>query len=251
MMMKAFNRALLASLFFLAALSGRAEDKVIKLASLEWPPYTGAKLADQGACVAVAKAAFKAMGYELKVEFYPWTRAVQLGKSDPAYAGYFPEYDSPEVRKDFTLSEPMGNGPLGLAQRLDAPLSWNAIADLANKKIGVVQDYVNTAEFDARVAAKQQKVDVALDDAKNLQKLAGGRIDAAVVDGNVFNYLMKTEADLKPFAGKLAMNGKLLEDKKLFICFKKDAEGKRVAAIFAQGVHKIDVAAIMAKHLGN
>ncbi|QDQ28460.1 amino acid ABC transporter substrate-binding protein [Chitinimonas arctica] len=230
--------------------TAQADSKTIVLASLDWPPYTGAKLPDQGASVAVAKAAFKAMGYDLKVEFYPWSRAVQLGKADPGYAGYFPEYDSADVRKDFTLSDPMGTGPLGLAQRIDAPVTWNSIADLANKKVGVVQDYVNTAEFDARVAAKQQRVDVAMDDGKNLLKLGSGRSDLAVVDSNVFTYLMKTDAELKPYVGKLAMNAKVLENKKLYICFKKDAEGQRIAKIFNEGVKKIDVNAIMAKHLG-
>jgi polar amino acid transport system substrate-binding protein len=228
-----------------------ADSKVITLASLEWPPYTGAKIPEQGASVAVAKAAFKAMGYELKVEFYPWSRAVQLGKSSPTHAGYFPEYDSADVRKDFTLSDPMGTGPLGLAQRVDAPFSWSNIADLASKKVGVVQDYVNTTEFDARVASKQQKVDVAIDDSKNLLKLGGGRLDLAVVDSNVFNYLMKTDPELKPYVGKLGMNPKVLEDKKLFICFKKDAEGQRVAKIFNEGLKKIDVNALMSKYLGN
>jgi len=46
------------------------------------------------------------------------------------------------------------------------------------------------------------------------------------------------------------MNAKVLEDKKLFICFKKDAEGQRIAKIFNEGLKKIDVNAIMAKHLG-
>ncbi len=250
MIRRKFTLALGALLAAAALLPAQADNKTITLASLEWPPYTGAKLTEQGASVAVAKAAFKAMGYELKVQFFPWSRAVQLGKSDPGYAGYFPEYDSADLRKEFTLSEPMGNGPLGLAQRVDAPFNWSKITDLSAKKIGVVQDYVNTTEFDARVASKQQKVDVAIDDGKNLVKLGAGRLDLAVVDSNVFNYLMKTDPELKPFAGKLAMNAKVLEDKKLFICFKKDAEGQRIAKIFNEGLKKIDVNAIMAKHLG-
>lgn len=241
---------LLTGWIWLACAGGTwAEVKTVTLASLDWPPYTGAKLAEQGASVAVAKAAFKAMGYELKVEFYPWSRAVQLAKTSPGHAGYFPEYYSDELKADFVLSEPMGNGPLGLAQRSDKPLSWNSVADLGAYKIGVVQDYINTTEFDARVAAKQQKVDVAPDDSRNLLKLGAGRIDFAVVDSNVFNYLLKTDATLKPFVGKLAMNPKLMEDKKLYICFKKGAEGERIARLFNEGLKKIDVAAIMAKYL--
>ncbi|MFC4157762.1 substrate-binding periplasmic protein [Chitinimonas lacunae] len=226
-----------------------AEVKTVTLASLEWPPYTGAKLPEQGASVAVARAAFKAMGYELKVEFYPWSRAVQLAKNSPGHAGYFPEYYSDELKNDFVLSEPMGSGPLGLAQRNDKPLNWSKISDLSAIKVGVVQDYLNTTEFDARVAAKQQRVDVAPDDSRNLMKLGAGRIDAAVVDSNVFTYLLKTDPQLKPYVGQLSMNPRLMEDKKLYICFKKGAEGERIARVFNEGLKKIDISAIMAKHL--
>jgi polar amino acid transport system substrate-binding protein len=69
---------------------GYAADKVVQLTSLDWPPYSSKSLSEQGASVAVAKAAFKAMGYELQVSFYPWSRAIALAKdSSSQYAGYF------------------------------------------------------------------------------------------------------------------------------------------------------------------
>lgn len=242
---------LFAALLLGVNLSGTvaANEKQVVLASLEWPPYTSNNLPEQGASVAVAKAAFKAMGYDLKVEFYPWSRAVDLGKKDAKFAGYFPEYYSDDVAKEFTLSEPMGSGPLGFAERSDAVVSWSKLADLSSKKIGVVQDYVNTSEFDARVAARQQSVDVAPDDGKNLLKLANKRIDLAVVDKNVLNYLLKTDNQLKSFQGKLQINAKLLEDKKLYVCFKKNADGQKIAKIYNEGLKKIDINSIMAKYL--
>jgi polar amino acid transport system substrate-binding protein len=247
--MKHWSKLLLGLCLSWLAACALADDKTVTLTSLEWPPYTGRSLQDQGASVAVAKAAFKAMGYTLKVEFYPWSRAVDMAKNDPRVGGYFPEYYSDDVNKGFHLSAPMGSGPLGLAQRKGDNHNWNSIADLAKTKIGVVQDYVNTVELDGRIAKKQQLADVAIDDTKNLLKLAAGHIDLAVVDKNVFNYLMKTDPALKPYNGKLEMNGKLLEDKKLYICFKRTAEGEKLKQIFDEGLKKINVTAIMGQYL--
>lgn len=79
-------------LTMMVAFSSLAKAETVYLTSLEWPPYSSAELPNQGASIAVAKAAFAAMGYQLEVEFYPWSRAVALATRDKKYAGYFPEY---------------------------------------------------------------------------------------------------------------------------------------------------------------
>lgn len=226
-----------------------ADNKTIKLTSLEWPPYTGAALKSQGASVAVAKEAFKAMGYNLVVEFYPWSRAVKMAKDDANYYGYFPEYYSSDNAKEFIYSEPMGVGPLGFAERSDSPVIWNTLNDLTKYRIGVVQDYVNADEFDQRVAKKQLTVDVTQSDFKNLRKLESKRIDIAVIDRNVLNYLLNTSPELAAAKKTIRFNGRLLEDKKLYICFRKGVEGERQAKIFNEGIKKVNVNAIMAQYL--
>lgn len=226
-----------------------AEQEKVLLTSLDWPPYTGADLKDQGASVAVAKAAFAAMGYELVVEFYPWRRAVQLAKNNPRYDGYFPEYYDQDYEADFIFSEAMGSGPLGFAERKDKPITWNSLDDLRDISIGVVSDYVNTAEFDARMNDGRLKTSAAGSDLINLQKLSGGRIDLAVIDQHVLNYLLNTAPELKPIRDKIQFNGRLLEDKKLYICFKRGPRGEKLAEIFKQGLARIDVQAIMEQYM--
>lgn len=245
-------RSLLPLVLILTSLSlpASADDKVVKLTSLEWPPYTGEKLPDQGASVAVAKAAFAAVGYKLEVNFFPWSRAVFLAKqSGSGYAGYFPEYYSDSLKADFVLSEPMGNGPLGFVERKDSPVSWNSLDDLGNFKIGTVQDYINTEEFDKRAADGRLKVEPVPDDTTNLRKVAGKRMPLAVIDKNVMNYLLDNTPELGDAKSVLQFNSKILEDKKLYICFRNDAEGKAMAKLFNEGLAKIDVNAIMAKYL--
>lgn len=225
-----------------------AAEQTVKLTSLEWPPYAGNALPDKGASVAVVKAAYEAMGYKVTVEFYPWERAVQLAK-DPAkgYAGYFPEYFSSALESDCTFSPPIGNGPLGFAQNKDAPIKWSTHDDLGKLKIGVVSGYVNEEEFDKRVAAGKQPVEEVVSDDQNLKKVAAKRIPAAIIDRNVMQYLLKNDASLGAMKDKLSFNDKLLEDKKLYICFRKGGDAAAMKAL-AEGLKKIDIDAISRKY---
>jgi len=74
-------------------LSTAHADNVVTLASLEWPPYAGAQLPEQGTANAVVRAAFAAMDFRLDIKFFPWSRAVSLVETQYNYIGYTPEYD--------------------------------------------------------------------------------------------------------------------------------------------------------------
>ena len=110
--------------------------------------------------------------------------------------------------------------------------------------VGVVQDYVNTDAFDRRVAQKLQSVDVALTDTANLLKLEVKRVDLAVVDANVFEYLRQSVPQLKRAQGSLELNPNILELKKLYVCFTKNPQGLRWSKVLAAGLRKIDAEAL-------
>ncbi|WP_169732807.1 substrate-binding periplasmic protein [Azospirillum halopraeferens] len=234
-----------------AASPAVAQDKVVRLTSLDWPPFSGDALKDKGAAVAVVRAAFAAVGHEVSVSFYPWNRAVTLAREDSGIRGYFPEYAGAEVERDFILSVPLGTSPLGFAERVDAPVTWTGLDDLANARIGVVDGYVNTEDLDARIADGRLTADRANSDATNLKKLAAGRIDLAVIDRAVMTDLLRTNPDLKALAAGLRFNARPLEDKTLHIAFRKGAEGEALARLFAEGLSKIDAAAILSTALGS
>jgi polar amino acid transport system substrate-binding protein len=112
-----------------------------------------------------------------------------------------------------------------------------------------VQDYVNTAEVDALIASGEIKAQTATSDETNIRKVAGGRIDAAVIDTNVFSYLLANSKDLEKAQEQVQMNAKLLTEKELFVAFKKSAEGKQWLSIYNEGLKKIDITAVMKKYL--
>ncbi|MFD1098637.1 substrate-binding periplasmic protein [Shewanella litorisediminis] len=220
---------------------------VVRLTSLHWPPYSGQGLPSEGASVAVAKAAFAAMGYQLEVDFYPWSRAVKLAhQSNTPYVGYFPEYYFDTVQ--FVFSHPMGMSPLGLLEHKNRPISWVSVKDLRNYRLGVVQDYVNTEELDKAIADDLQPAEKVTSDEFNIKKVAAGRIDAAVIDVYVMRYLLKQNR-LQGVADKVQMNSQLLANKNLYIAFKNTPEGLRWQAIFNEGLQRIDAAEVMANHL--
>ena len=95
----------------------------------------------------------------------------------------------------------------------------------------------------------QLKTEAVISDKNNILKVVNGRLDLAVIDRNVMDYLFKTDKALSGKEGKASFNEKLLEDKKLYICFKKTPGGAEMAKIFNEGLKKIDVNAIMAKHI--
>lgn len=250
MILKRISLYLLLVLSFGFPAISYANDKVIKLTTLEWPPYASEKLPQQGAAIAIARAAFASMGYELQVDFYPWSRAVAFSQdSDSPYIGYFPEYFSHQTEKEFVYSDAFASGPLGFAERKDKSIQWTKLEGLTPYRIGVVQDYINTEKFDGMMINKTLITSSTLNDSTNLRKLISGRIDLAVIDKHVMDYLFKTEAALATETDKIQFNSRILENKSLYICFNKTDEGYEMADIFNQGLKKIDAAAILAQHL--
>jgi polar amino acid transport system substrate-binding protein len=87
---------------------------------------------------------------------------------------------------------------------------------------------------------------MAMDDAANIRKVGVGRIDAAVIDTNVFNYLLKNDPSLAFVKSKVRMNPRLLEAKSLHVAFTNSDYGRKMAAVFAEGLKKVDVKTMQA-----
>ncbi len=219
-----------------------AQEKVVRVATLDWPPYTGKDLPKGGATTDVLRAAFEKVGYQVEVEYRPWKRAIDMAKkgTDEVIA-YFPGYHC-HHQNGFVASEPIGNGPLGFAEHVEAPITWESLDDLGEQqmKIGTVLGYANTDEFDAKVGTGYILAVPSNDDLTNLKKLVRKRIDAVVIDKLVLEYLKASEASLKDGADKLKFNSRPLEDKTLFLCFRDDDGGRTMKHIFNAGLEQID-----------
>lgn len=212
--------------------------ETIRLATLDWPPYTSAR-PQPGSLQTVVRAALSASGITLSSTVLPWRRAIRVGLKDPGFHGYFPEYASPQMNGLCLLSDPIGQGPLGLVHRVDTPVRWSTLHDLKGVRLGVVQDYINTDALDALLRLGELQAETAMDDATNLRKVLGRRIDAAVIDLAVFHFLIQSEADLRPSADLLVASPQSLEMKTLHVCFRPTAEGERLRDRFNAGLNTL------------
>lgn len=232
------------TLLTLVAQSSRAE--TVHLTSLEWPPYSGADLPENGASIAVARAAFEAMGHQLDVDFFPWSRTIATARQEARYVGYIPEYF---LESDaFSVSGSIGDSPLGLVESTARPIEWRTVADLRGYRLGVVQDYINTPELDGAIARGEIEAHPVLTDTQNILKVAAGRVDAAVIDRYVLDYLTLHNPWAAEVKDQVRMNPQLLARRTLHIAFETTPAGQRWQRVFNQGIEKIDVNAIIQRY---
>jgi polar amino acid transport system substrate-binding protein len=225
----------------------RAQEKIVHVATLDWPPYTGSSLPSGGATSEVVLSAFAKADLQAEVAFRPWKRAIYMAsKATDDVIAYFPGYHC-NHQDGLVPSEPIGNGPLGFAENAEAPITWTNIDSLGDQqlKIGTVLGYANTDEFDKKVGTGWIRAVPANDDVTNLKKLARKRIDAVVIDKLVLEYLKATEPSLKDGRENLRFNARPLEDKTLYLCLRDDDAGRAMLATFNAGLAQIDVEAIV------
>jgi polar amino acid transport system substrate-binding protein len=232
---------------FAAAGVSYAQDKTAHVATLDWPPYTGSELPSGGATSEVVRDAFAKAGLQADIVFRPWKRAIDMAsKGSDDVVAYFPGYHC-KHQDGFIASEPIGNGPLGFAEHIEAPISWDSIDSIGeqNLKIGTSLGYANTDEFDAKVKSGVIHVIPANNELPNLKKLIRKRVDAVVIDKFTLEYLKATEPSLLNGRENLRFNAKPLEDKTLYLCFRNDEVGRAMRETFNAGLAKIDVNVIV------
>jgi polar amino acid transport system substrate-binding protein len=111
----------------------------VRLASLDWPPYTGPQLEQQGETAVLLRQVFAAMQLEVQTEFLPWSRAIRASEKNGAlYSGYFPEYQT--HNPNFILSDSLGVSELGFVEATARPLGQLSVGLLSTVQLGVVQD---------------------------------------------------------------------------------------------------------------
>lgn len=232
---------LIAAALLLLTDAGQLRADEVRLATLDWPPYTSPTLPHNGMISKILEDVAQQSDHKLSFGFFPWVRAMRTGRDDPAYAGYFPAYWTPERAQTCNFSEPIGIGQVGLVQRRDRPVSWSKLEDLSILTIGVTAGYSNGSAFDALVADGSLHVQAAPADIDNLRMVARGRIPAAVVERSVFDYSLLTDPDIQRQPADLQFNSRLIAELPLYVCFKKTPQGARWKQIFDAGLKKIDL----------
>ena len=224
--------------------AAHAETPALRLASLEWLPYAGPGLPDGGMSGAVAKAVAARFDRGVRIDYFPWKRAMQVGGGDPDFVGYFPAYHTAERARQCHFSAPMGQSTIGLAMLAAAPLQWRVLDDLAGSKLGVVLGYSNGEAFDRMVESGKLTVDASVNDTINLKKLLAGRIRAVVIDKAVWRYLLASDPALSKERARLVFDERPVANLSLHVCFQRTALGLKMKQAFDDALLHTDIAAV-------
>lgn len=213
--------------------------KVIHLLTMEAPPFMSESLPEQGAAVHALRQIFKRNGYDLKVTFAPYLRAKILALRKDDVSGFFPAAQE-NINKDYVLSKIMYITPWGFAERKDKPIVWNQPEDLLPYKIGNVMGYELSRILVPAQKKKKFHIENVSSDELNLLKLAKKRVDLAFIDATMFEYLMKSSPQLRPYQNQLQINAKIIRMDEYGVAFKNSGKGKEHLNVFNRHINKDD-----------
>ncbi len=234
-------------LWVVMASQGFAAENTVKLATVEWTPYVGKKLPENGFISEIVKTALERAGYSVEIKFMPWAtllKAVESGKMD----AFFPAYYSKERTEKFVVSDRFFSVHLYLCALKSRNIAYNTLEDLKPYKIGVVRGYLNTPTFDS---ADYLNKKMANSDKLNVIKLLKKRVDIVVVDKYAALEILKKNAPDK--IGDLDFLEPSLEEKSLHLIFsRKNKNAQPIVDNFDKEIKRLtedgSVTRIMRKH---
>ncbi|WDE07955.1 hypothetical protein SG34_014320 [Thalassomonas viridans] len=216
------DKTRLISVFFMAMLALELPaEEVWKVTSLDWQPYSGETLANQGRSVEKLKQILQQAGITLVVEFYPWNRSKMLVKTNHEYIGIFPVWPE-DTFEAALLSSPVDWSEIAVLKRAGIEVNFNSIDELFKKySVGVVSTYIYPKKIMDAMAKHPQHTDGASNEVTLLKKLATGRNQVAITDPKVMLFLAKRYGiDNIEYVKKIT-------DKELVLAFRDDEQNRK------------------------
>lgn len=203
----------------------------IRLASFDYPPFCDSSRPDGGGLVAIVREAFALQGIHVDLVQLPWRRVMtqaRQGRVD-GVIGIWPD-DARQLQ--LLAAAPVYISQLGVYQPAGKPLP-RSLAELRGKRAGVVQGY----QYGAQILASGMLFDYANDDETNLRKLQTGRVQVALVEKAVGDYLLQTPR--LRLGAPLRWGGLVLDRQPLSVGFTATQEQQVWARQFAAGFARL------------
>lgn len=235
------------ALLFFISIPSFAVTKEIKLSTLNWEPYVGEKLVSEGIMSEIVRAALNKEGYSLKLEFYPWARALlESEKASAGIDGTLGAYYDKLKEEKYVFSDPIFDSPVGLyIRKVDkSKINYKVEKDLnktyarmKNLSFGIVRSYVNEEKFDANKTLNKKETN---SDENNIKKLLAGRIDTIFIDKYVALHLFDINSEIRAGKSQLMFLTPPIHVHKLFIIWSKAAaDYKLKVKMFNDGLKKL------------
>jgi polar amino acid transport system substrate-binding protein len=207
----------------------------VKVASGEYPPYTGEFLPHGGFVNHVLTEAFRLVGYEVQITYYPWARAFERARSGGADAVSYC-YVTEKRKREYWLSDQLTEERLVVFSRRETAVpDWKSLADFKGFRIGATRGFSYTDEFWVLVEQGVLTLDVAQHDFYNYKKLLNKRIDLFFAD-ELVGYTVLHERFAPGVVSMIKVNDRAIAEHAGTLGFIKTQSGKQLRDAFNRGL---------------
>lgn len=205
--------------------------------TLNWEPYYGEQLEDDGFISAIAKAAFREMNIDYRIKYIPWKRAVLQIKNGEANILHG-AYHSVEREETMYFSDPLYFAEVVFLQKADTPYKQVPLDDanfFNGKTVGVLRGGIYGKAFEE--ARKHLDIFEYNDYSNAIQMLHLGRVDfLAEAKPALLHYIKAVNLDRKSFY----ITYPAISSEGIHLAFsKKFKESKVILDKFNKGLQRI------------
>ena len=174
--------------FAMAFMSSITWSESIELTAVgdPWPVLLNPNSQQQGLLVEIVRKAYKTQGYDLKIKFVPWSRAmvmIQKKQADLLIGAWYTD-----ERNDYLLySDIIFASAIRFIKPRNSTFEYQGLESLKGKRIGTILSYQYNKEFLSDIGIKRITSDSLLN---NIHNLLAGRIDLTLDDHYVVKYML-------------------------------------------------------------
>ncbi|CAD5107372.1 substrate-binding periplasmic protein [Zestomonas carbonaria] len=232
-------------LFLALLLPSAAHASPLRLATLEYPPYTSEALPSGGVIAELVTHAFASQGHSVRIDVLPWARA-RAEVNNGRYQGALPLWPKEVSEGGLNGSRPLLYSELGFFSRAGQPVRFDDLSELKGQRVGIVRGY----GYPDSVLHSGFVGEEVVDDLSNLRKLVARRFDLVLLERRVGDHLAARHADLRD---QVSWQGPVLERIPLQVGFVPPQAGQPDwAQIFELGLQALqasgDYARILQRH---
>jgi polar amino acid transport system substrate-binding protein len=200
----------LSALLFLSSLAG-AEPIVLTTVGDPWPVLLNPETKEQGLLVELVRKAYETQGYEITINFVPWSRAMvmmQQERSDLLIGAWYSDQ-----RNDYLLySEAIFASAIRLIKPKHSTFKYTDQSSLQGMRIGTILSYEYGKNFLEDTGIVRITSDSLLN---NINNLIAGRIDLTLDDHYVIKYML--DKHIEDWGNKISIIDNPLTAKNLYL----------------------------------
>lgn len=241
-------RSLLLGIFLNLLCHGLAVAEPVRLTNGEWPPYLGEHLPHNGVASRIVAEAFALQGIEVRWEFHPWARSLQLAERGKR-AGSAVWLRSDERDAKFFISDPVVESGYYLFHRKGFSFDWAEVTDLQGRRIVGTRGYDYGEAFQQAESSGQLRVNRVTNDETAFRQLLAGRVDLFPMD-KVVGFDMLHQHFTAAERAQLSFHPKPLRADSLHLLLSREVPGNaELLERFNQGLAQLRESGKVAQYL--